>query len=34
MAVSVARSVIEGIDGNLDPLVVVNREVLRSPVPR
>jgi D-3-phosphoglycerate dehydrogenase / 2-oxoglutarate reductase len=34
MAVSVARSVIEGIDGHLDPLVVVNREVLRSPVPR
>jgi D-3-phosphoglycerate dehydrogenase / 2-oxoglutarate reductase len=28
MAISVARSVIEGIDGKLDPLVVVNREVL------
>jgi D-3-phosphoglycerate dehydrogenase / 2-oxoglutarate reductase len=28
MAVSVARSVIEGLDGRLDPLVVVNREVL------
>lgn len=34
MAVSTARNLLAGLDGTLDPTMVVNRQVLKDPATR
>jgi D-3-phosphoglycerate dehydrogenase / 2-oxoglutarate reductase len=34
MAISTVKNLLAGLDGNLDPAMVVNRQVLRDPATR